>query len=235
MLYVFAKPDGIQQIDKFTLVLAMDFFKRDLDGLNMFQNMRAERIRRGVIELFQKRAVLLLNNGRQLQKIAHHDDLHATKGALVFADFFEPRVDGIDHIRPHHRDFVDHQARHTLIDRPEMFARQHIARIKHTEGELKEGMDRLRFGIQCRNARGRDDDLGFAAGAGFEIFDQCRFAGAGAAGDQNNGHLGINSRERFGDALGFLVSRIGLKNRTPLRHGIACMTRRVAKAARSTA
>ena len=40
----FVGEDRVEQINKLAFVLAMDFFKRDLDRLNMFQNMRAERI-----------------------------------------------------------------------------------------------------------------------------------------------------------------------------------------------
>ena len=57
----------------------------------------------------QQRPVLIPNNGRQLLHIANEQQLHSPKGLPVVPIPAQDFVNPVEHIGPHHTDFVNNE------------------------------------------------------------------------------------------------------------------------------
>jgi hypothetical protein len=80
------------------------------------KGVRAEGIGCGIPQVLQKFAILSLDNRRQLQEVADHDQLHPTEQTIIMAQLSKPRVNCVDDIGPHHRNFIDNERSHVLIE-----------------------------------------------------------------------------------------------------------------------
>src|SRR3954471_10871124 len=114
-----AQPDLAQDFNEVPLILSVDVLKRDRRDRNVLQGMSTEGIRGVVAQPMEEGAVAALNHWRKLEEVAHHDDLDAPEGAVIFPDRPQPCIDGIDQIDADHRNLVDDEALHAPIENAE--------------------------------------------------------------------------------------------------------------------
>ena len=125
----------------------------------------------------------LLHDGRQLVQITEEHETHAAKGlARAPAVDAQRLIDGPHEIGAHHRDFVDDEQLELAHDGA-IAAAADVLGPDETRRQAEERVDRLSADVDGGKACRCDDDvLGFDHLA--ECAQQCRFAGAGASGDE---------------------------------------------------
>ncbi|OAV74785.1 hypothetical protein Barb7_01660 [Bacteroidales bacterium Barb7] len=70
----------------------------------------------GVVMLFQQIPFIFFGYGGQLLKVANQEKLYAAKGLALVPKAAEHIADGIQQIRPHHANLVNHEQVHALDD-----------------------------------------------------------------------------------------------------------------------
>ena len=73
----------------------------DGDIVYLLQSFRTKEIRRIVVGL-QHPFVFGRDHGRQLCQVANHQQLHAAKGLVMFAETSQNGIDGIEQIGSYH-------------------------------------------------------------------------------------------------------------------------------------
>lgn len=66
--------------------------------------------------------LFVCDDRRELLEVADKEQLYATKGLGVVAETSQYRVDGVEHIAPHHRDLVDDEQVERADDLPLLLA-----------------------------------------------------------------------------------------------------------------
>jgi len=172
-----------------------------------------EGVRRLIAEPFEHRPVLLLHHGRQLQEVSHHHDLDAAERPFVAAHLAQPGIDGVDHVGPHHGNLVDDEPFHAPIERSELAALGEIFGVENGVLQVKERMNGLGAGVERRDPGRRHRRLQLAAGPALDVLHKPRFAGAGAARDEDDGRSRIDGGERLANTGARLIGFVPHKRR----------------------
>ena len=124
-------------------------------------------------------------------QITDHQQLHAAEWFVVSAMAAHYRVYGIEHIGPHHADFIDHQQIQALDDANFFLAETQLAlvfalvgiaaRNEGAEGELEKG-------VQCHTARIESGHTG--GGGDHHALDRVFFKGLQKGGLARTGVSG---------------------------------------------
>ena len=154
-------------------------FQLDGDIVNLLEGLRRKEIGGAVIR-FQDTFVLGGDNGRELGQVANHQQLHATKGLVVFTETPEHGIDGIEQIGTYHRYLVDNQQIYRGDDlaflTTEIKLVFHLgARYIGRKGQLEEGVDGDAPGIDGCHTRWRHHD-GALPGACHHLLQERRLA-----------------------------------------------------------
>ena len=112
--------------------------------------------------------LFVCDDRRELLEVADKEQLYATKGLGVVAETSQYRVDGVEHIAPHHRDLVDDEQVERADDLPLLLAEVEAAldmSVGHErgEGQLEERMDRDSTRIDGSHTRRRHYHQSLAA------------------------------------------------------------------------
>ena len=185
----------VQQFDETVVLLPVDALQLDGDKGRLPQGFRSEEIGR-VVEPAQQPPLFVAHDGGELTQVADHEQLYAAERLASVAVAPQRVADGVEHVGPHHADFVDNEQ----VDAPDdadflaaeavgfVFASGRAApfRFGHVggEGELEERVDRHAARMESGYAGRRHNDHPFGR-AGAQLAQERGLARSRLAGQKN--------------------------------------------------
>ena len=98
----------IQEVKKANILLSINVFEFYSDVRNLRKCMTSEEIRGRIIR-FQHNSIFLGYYRSKLLKVAHHEQLNATKGLQRVLEATQHRVNRIQKVASNHTDFIDNE------------------------------------------------------------------------------------------------------------------------------
>ena len=97
-----------EQINETAVRLPEDMLQFDSHHIRSLEDETAEEVRRFVVRSKQF-PVFRPDDGRQLVQVANHKHLNSAEGSRVLTVAAKHVVHGVEQVRPHHADLIDHE------------------------------------------------------------------------------------------------------------------------------